>query len=87
MFPLDATHPIMREPNSALSFTKVTSYWWDETLANIFDIGDWVKITSGGDAKLLVRHDCHGKNDAWNGDSLYRRPSNFTDILISPAQL
>jgi hypothetical protein len=54
MFPLDASHPIMREPNPALSFTKVTSYWWDETLVNVFDIGDWLRISSGGDARLLV---------------------------------
>lgn len=54
MFPLDATHPIMREPNSALSFTKVTSYWWDETEETTYNIGDWVKIVPGGDAKLLV---------------------------------
>jgi hypothetical protein len=54
MFPLDTTHPILREPNAALSFTKVTHYWWDETLTNTYDIGDWMKITSGGDAKLLV---------------------------------
>lgn len=54
MFPLDASHPIMQEPNPALSFTKVTSYWWDETLVNVYDIGDWMKISSGGDARLLV---------------------------------
>lgn len=54
MFPLDSSHPIMREPNPSLSFTKVTSYWWDETLQNIYDIGDWMKISSGGDARLLV---------------------------------
>lgn len=54
MFPLNAEHPIMREPNSALSFTKVTSYWWDETLVNVFDIGDWVRVVPGGDATLLV---------------------------------
>lgn len=54
MFPLDATHTIMREPNTALSFTKTTSYWWDETEEIVYNIGDWVKIVPGGDAKLLV---------------------------------
>ncbi len=54
MFPLDSTHPILHEPNPNLSFTKVTDYWWDETLVNVYDIGDWMKISSTGDAKLLV---------------------------------
>ena len=54
MFPLDDAHPILHKPNSTLSFTNVTSYWWDETQQIFYDIGDWVKIASGGDAKLLV---------------------------------
>lgn len=54
MFTLDSSHPVMRQPNSSLAFTRVTSYWWDETLATTYDIGDWMKITSRGDAQLLV---------------------------------
>jgi len=53
MFPMDASHPIMFEPNT-LSFTNVTSYWWDEDGEKVYDIGDTVKIGSGGDARILL---------------------------------
>ena len=53
MFPRDAEHPLLHEPNT-LSFTKVTDYWWDPSGDDVYDIGDLVKIVPGGDAKLLV---------------------------------
>ncbi len=54
MFTLDPSHPVMREPNSALSFTKVTSFWWDETMEITYDIGDKIRLIPGGGASLLV---------------------------------
>ena len=54
MFPVDQSHPIMQEPNSGLSFTDTTSYWWDEEGPEEYDIGDWMKLSSTGDAKILV---------------------------------
>lgn len=53
MFPLAAGHPILTEPNT-LSFTDVTSYWWDPSGQQSYDIGDRVEPTGGGDATLLV---------------------------------
>ena len=49
MFPLDASHPILQEPNGGLRFTASTEYW-----AYTYDIGDWMKLTGRGDATLLV---------------------------------
>jgi hypothetical protein len=54
MFPLDPSNPVLREPNTGLSFTKVTSYWWDPANKTQYDIGDLMRITGGGDAKLLI---------------------------------
>jgi hypothetical protein len=54
MFPLDPTNPVLQEPNTGLSFTNVTSYWWDPVSNVQYDIGDLMKITRGGDAKLLI---------------------------------
>ena len=54
MFPLDSSNPVLQEPNSGLTFTKVTSYWWDPVGDTQYDIGDLMKITGGGDAKLLI---------------------------------
>jgi hypothetical protein len=54
MFPLDSSHPVLQEPNSGLGFTDVTSYWWDDSGAIDYDIGDLVKLTGSGDADLLL---------------------------------
>jgi hypothetical protein len=54
MFALDPSNPVLQEPNSGLSFTKVTSYWWDPFSSVEYDIGDLMKITGSGDAKLLI---------------------------------
>lgn len=52
MFPLSTSNPIMFQPNSSLTFTAVTSFWWNPE--QDIDIGDWMKLISGGDAELLV---------------------------------
>lgn len=49
MFPVNGAHPILNEPNTGLSFTDVTSYWAYE-----YDIGDWMKLTPGSNAQLVV---------------------------------
>jgi hypothetical protein len=54
MFPLDASHPILNEPNSGLSFTDVTSFWWDPNGRIAYDIGDLMENSMTGDARLLV---------------------------------
>jgi hypothetical protein len=62
MFPLGTTHPILNEPNSGLSFTKVTEYWWDPSGENVYDIGDRMQLTFNGDAILLLGTSAIDKN-------------------------
>jgi hypothetical protein len=51
MYPLDSDHPILHEPNSGLSFTDVMGFWnYDE----FGDVGDWIKISPGSEAELLI---------------------------------
>ena len=54
LFGLAPDHPILREPNSGLSFTRTSNYWWDDTGEIAYDIGDLIQIAPGGDATLLV---------------------------------
>ena len=54
MYPLDPLNPVLQEPNNGLSFTNVTSYWWDPFSSMQYDIGDLMRLTGGGDAKLLI---------------------------------
>ena len=54
MYPLDPSHPILNEPNSDLTFTKVTNFWWDPTRTDKYDIGDRLRLVPGSQAKLLV---------------------------------
>lgn len=42
------SHPILREPNSGLSFTKAVAYW------PYNDLGDLVALTGHGDAQILM---------------------------------
>ena len=49
LYPLDATHPVLQEPNSGLKFTNTTSYW-----AYDYDVGDLMKKGQGGDADMLL---------------------------------
>ncbi|MBN2547822.1 MAG: hypothetical protein JXB15_01590 [Anaerolineales bacterium] len=53
MFPLVSDDPILNTPNT-LSFTATTSYWYVAKSKTDIDEGDWLKITGGGDAQLLV---------------------------------
>ena len=62
MFPLAATHPILNNPNSGLSFTKTTSYWWDPSGQVEYDIGDRMKLTFNADALLLVGTSAEDRN-------------------------
>jgi len=54
LFTLAPDHPVLREPNSGLTFTKTTSFWWDSTGKQAYDVGDLLQIASGGDARLLL---------------------------------
>jgi hypothetical protein len=53
MFPLDSSHPLLSEPHK-LTFTKVTSYWYDEDRENVYDLGDRVQLAPGSEAQILV---------------------------------
>lgn len=41
-------HPILKEPNSGMSFTKVVTHW------SYNDLGDLVALTGQGDAQILM---------------------------------
>lgn len=48
MYPLAPENPILHTPNDGLTFSDILNYWADD------DIGDLVKLTGKGDAKLLL---------------------------------
>jgi len=52
--PLDLDHPILNAPNARLSFTNVTSYWWDPTGKVVYDIGDLMRKTPNSNASLIL---------------------------------
>jgi hypothetical protein len=54
MFPLQPTNPILNQPNSGLSFTKVNDYWWDSQDGAEYDIGDWMVLSPGSRAQLVI---------------------------------
>ena len=57
MYQLDLTHPIMKDPNTGLTFTNVTEFYDDFPSFFFFDeidIGDRVELSGGSDAKILV---------------------------------
>jgi hypothetical protein len=54
MFPLQPTHPILNDPNSGLSFTRASDYWWDPENGVDYDIGDWMKLSPGSQAQLVI---------------------------------
>jgi len=54
LFPLNPLHPILNQPNSNLSFTKSTGYWWDLDGPTIYDVGDLMKIVPSSYAKLIL---------------------------------
>lgn len=51
MFVYDPNHPVLLEPNSDLTFTKVTSYWYDPFTD---DVGDWMRLSTASDAQLVA---------------------------------
>lgn len=51
-----ASHPILKEPNSGLSFSKAISYW------PYSDLGDLVSLTGRGDAQILLGTKANEKN-------------------------
>jgi hypothetical protein len=54
LFVLDPTNPILNEPNSGMSFSKSTDYWWDPNGKLDYDVGDLVRLNPGSSAKLLL---------------------------------
>lgn len=53
MFVLDPTNPILNFPNSGISLSKTTSFWWDPD-QNI-DVGDWMMLARDPkDAKIII---------------------------------
>lgn len=53
MFALDPTNPILNVPNSGISFSKTTSFWWNPD-QNI-DVGDWMMLARDPkDAKIVI---------------------------------
>ena len=54
LFTLAPDHPVLQEPNSGLTFTRTTSYWWDPSGKQAYDVGDLLQIAPGGDARLLL---------------------------------
>ncbi len=54
MFTLAPDHPVLREPNSGLTFTRNTDFWWDANGKKAYDIGDLMQIAPGGDSVLLL---------------------------------
>jgi hypothetical protein len=65
LFALDPSHPVLNEPNTNLSFSKSTAYWWDPNGKNSYDDGDLIKLLPGSSSKVLLgtipeSHDIHG---------------------------
>ena len=62
LFALDPTHPILNEPNSGMSFSKSTDYWWDPNGRTTYDVGDLVRLSPGSNAKLLLGTSAEAKD-------------------------
>jgi hypothetical protein len=54
LFALDPSNPILNEPNSGMSFSKSTAYWWDPNGKLAYDVGDLVRLKPGSSSKLLL---------------------------------
>jgi hypothetical protein len=54
MFPLQPANPILNQPNTGLSFTKVNDYWWNQQDGAEYDIGDWMVLSPGSQAQLVI---------------------------------
>ncbi len=62
LFALDPASPLINEPNSGMSFSKSTDYWWDSTGKVVYDVGDLVKLRPGSDAKLVLGTSANSKD-------------------------
>lgn len=56
-FPIAGDHPVLNEPNSGLSFTNSTSFWWDSNNVITYDTGDLVELAPGSDAQIVLGTD------------------------------
>jgi hypothetical protein len=54
LFPIESNHPILNEPNSGLSYSKSSGYWWDPNGRKTYDVGDLLKLSPGSAASLLL---------------------------------
>jgi hypothetical protein len=54
LFALNPASPILNQPNSGMSFTRSTDYWWDPNGKIDYDVGDLVRLTPGSSAQLLL---------------------------------
>lgn len=54
MFALSSDHPILNQPNSGLSFSATTNFWWDPNGVISYDVGDLMKLTPDSNASLLI---------------------------------
>ena len=54
LFALNPANPILNEPNSGMSYTKSTDYWWDPNGKIDYDVGDLVRLVPGSSAQLLL---------------------------------
>lgn len=54
VFPLNDADPILNEPNSGISLTKVSGFWWDSSGKTVYDIGDWMRLSPDSDARLVI---------------------------------
>lgn len=62
LFALDPTHPILNEPNSGMSFSKSTDYWWDPNGKITYDVGDLVRLQPGSSSKLILGTSAESKD-------------------------
>jgi hypothetical protein len=93
LFALDPTHPILNEPNSGMSFSKSTDYWWDPNGRTTYDVGDLVRLSPGSHAKLLLgtspeAKDSHGTlTDCMDGRLILQTFSDHQFSIDTMSQL
>ncbi len=54
LFALDPTSPLLNAPNSGMSFSKSTDYWWDRNGKISYDVGDLVRLKPGSNSNLVL---------------------------------
>lgn len=63
MFIVESDNPILHEPNPSISFSKVTDYWPYTNDFVIWDLGDFMRLTGQGDARILVGKNVSDRNN------------------------